>query len=122
MKNLILSICLLIAVILCIIINGLYTQNSLNELIDETSKLPTTPHEDTVDLLNDIEKIWESKKEIYSVTVKFDFIYNISKEISSAKAGCMTDDPGTYLAARNCLINGLEYIKDIQVFRWDNII
>ena len=40
----------------------------------------------------------------------------------AAKAGVGAEDPGTYLAAKRSMINILEYIRDVQRLRLDNII
>ena len=44
------------------------------------------------------------------------------KETSSAKAGVIAEDPGTYLAAKKGMLCILEYIRDVQCLRLDNII
>ncbi len=122
MKTIILPICLLILVIAFMISNGVFVSNTLNEIIIETDSLPDTPEDNTLDKIKNIEQKWNKHKEYYSAVSKYDTIYNISKEFESAKAGVTTDDPGTYLAAKESLVTAFEYLKDMQSFRLDNII
>ena len=122
MKTIILPILLLISVLVFVITVGFSTNKSLSDLIKQTNALPDTPEENTLDEINKIEKHWNKHKEIYSAIIKFDFVYNFSREISAAKAGCKADDPGTYLAAKKSMVNILEYIRDVQRLRFDNII
>ncbi len=122
MKSIILPIILLISVLAFVITVGFSTNSSLSDLIKQTNALPDNPDEHTLDEINKIEKEWNKHKEIYSAIIKFDFVYNFSKEISAAKAGCTADDPGTYLAAKKSMVNILEYIRDVQRLRLDNII
>ncbi len=122
MKNIILPICLLVLVIAFMITNGIFVSNSLDKLIDETLTLPDIPDDTTLDKIKSIEEEWNKSKEYYSAVSKFDTMYNISKEFVSAKAGVITDDPGTYLAAKESLVTAFEYLNDMQSFRLDNII
>ncbi|MBR6682204.1 MAG: DUF4363 family protein [Clostridia bacterium] len=122
MKTIILPICLLVLVIAFMAINGAFVSNSLKAVIKETESLPDTPDDSTLAGLNEIEQKWNKYKEYYSAVSKYDTIYNISKDFESAKAGCIADDPGTYLSARKSLVIAFEYIKDLHSFRWDNII
>lgn len=122
MKTIIIPVILLIAAIIFVIWSGITVDNSLKGLIEQTKSLPDTPDEDTLKAIEKIEKHWNKHKELYSAVIKFDFVYNFSKEISAAKAGVSADDAGTYLAAKKSILNILEYIKDIQALRLDNII
>ncbi len=122
MKNIILPIILLTLVIAFMITNGIIVSNSLSKIIDETKNLPEIPDGNTLEQLQKIEQKWNKSKEYYSAVSKFDTMYNISKEFGSAKAGCITDDPGTYLSAKESLVTAFEYLKDMQSFRFDNII
>ncbi|MBR5323032.1 MAG: DUF4363 family protein [Clostridia bacterium] len=122
MKTIIIPIILLIAAMVFIIWSGIAVDNSLKGLIEQTKDLPDTPNENTLKLIEDIEKHWNKHKELYSAVIKFDFIYNFSKEISAAKAGVNAEDTGTYLAAKKSLLNILEYIRDVQKLRIDNLI
>lgn len=122
MRTIIIPVILLISAVLFVCWSGYSVQNSLNELIDQTTRLPEEPAEGTVEEIKAIEEHWNRHKEIYSAVIKFDFVYNFSKELSAAKAGAAADDPGTYLAAKKSMLNILEYIEDVQRLRWDNII
>ena len=122
MKTIIIPVILLIAAIIFVIWSGITVDNSLKGLIEQTKKLPDEPDKHTLKSIEEIEKHWNKHKELYSAVIKFDFVYNFSKEISAAKAGVSADDPGTYLAAKKSILNILEYIKDVQELRLDNII
>lgn len=122
MRSIVLPVVLLAAVIVFVILTGMSASNSLEGLIEQTKNLPDTPNDNTEKEIEEIEKHWNNHKEIYSAIIKFDFVYNFSKELSAAKAGCSADDPGTYLAAKKSMINILEYIKDVQKLKLDNII
>ena len=122
MKSIAIPVILLLIVIALVVITSVYSVHELNLLIEKTNALPEEPNEDTVDKLKKIEKLWNDKKELYSATIKYDFIYNFSKEINNAKAGCVSDDPGTYLSAKKSIIVLLEYLRDVQSFRVDNFI
>lgn len=122
MKTIIIPVVLLIATIIFVIWSGVTVDKSLIGLIDQAKKLPDIPDENTLSSINEIEKHWDKHKELYSAVIKFDFVYNFSKELSAAKAGIDAEDVGTYLAAKKSMINILEYIKDIQELRIDNII
>ena len=122
MKNIILPICLLVFVIAFMVINGVFVSNTLDEIIIETDSLPDIPEDNTLDEIKNIEQKWNKHKEYYSAVSKYDTIYNISKEFEAAKAGVITDDPGTYLSAKESLVIAFEYMKDMHSFRWDNII
>ncbi len=122
MKTIIIPVILLIASIVFVIWSGVTVDNSLKGLIEQTNKLPDEPDKDTLKSIEKIEKHWNKHKELYSAVIKFDFVYNFSREISAAKAGVDADDAGTYLAAKKSMLNILEYIKDVQELRLDNII
>lgn len=122
MKNMIIPIILLIAVGVFVVFNGLNAEKELTALIEQTQKLPEEPEDDTLEEVKSIEKLWNKNKEHFSAITKYDFIYNFSKETSSAKAGIISEDPGTYLAAKKGMLCILEYIRDIQRLRLDNII
>lgn len=122
MKNIILPICLLIFVTAFMVINGVFVSNSLDTVIKETESLPDVPDYDTLAKLESIEQNWNKYKEYYSAVSKYDTIYNISKDFESAKAGCIADDPGTYLSARKSLVIAFNYLSETHSFRWDNII
>ncbi len=122
MKTIILPVCLLVLVMVFMVINGLFVSSRLETVITEAESLPDTPDDNTLDRLNQVEQKWNKYKEYYSAVSKYDTIYNISKDFESAKAGCIADDPGTYLSARKSLVIAFEYIKDMHSFRWDNII
>ena len=122
MKNIILPIVLLVIVIGFTVLNGVLVSNSLNKLIYEAHTLPDIPDDNTLDKIKSIEEKWNKSKEYYSAVSKFDTMHNISKEFGAVKAGCITDDPGTYFAAKESLITAFEYLKDMQSFRLDNII
>lgn len=122
MKGIIISGLLLTAALLFVVWSGTVTEESLTDLLKKIEDLPNEPTEDTVELLNEIESEWNEKKELYSAISRFDFVYNFLREINAAKAGAEANDPGTYLAAKKGLINVLEYIRDIQRVRLDNII
>ena len=122
MKTIIIPVILLIAAIIFVIWSGITVDNSLKGLIEQTKKLPDEPDKHTLKSIEEIEKHWNKHKELYSAVIKFDFVYNFSKEISAAKAGVAADDPGTYLSAKKSILNILEYIKDVQELRLDNII
>lgn len=122
MKTIIIPVILLIAAIVFVVWSGITVDNSLKGLIEQTKDLPDKPDKNTLKSIENIEKHWGKHKELYSAVIKFDFVYNFSKELSAAKAGVEADDVGTYLAAKESMINILEYIKDIQELRLDNII
>lgn len=122
MKTIIIPIILLIAAIIFVIWSGISVENSLKGLIEQIKELPDTPDKSTVFSIDEIENHWNKHKEMYSAVIKFDFVYNFSRELSAAKAGVDADDAGTYLAAKKSMLNILEYIKDVQDFRLDNII
>ena len=122
MKNIILPVILLTFVIVFMTVNGVWVANSLDKLIGEARTLPDIPDNSTLDQIKSIEEKWNKNKEYYSAVSKFDTMHNISKEFGAVKAGCITDDPGTYFAAKESLITAFEYLKDMHSFRWDNII
>ena len=122
MKTIIIPIILFIAAIVFVVWSGITVENSLKGLIKEVRNLPTIPDKNTLFSIDELEKHWNKHKELYSAVIKFDFVYNFSKEISAAKAGIDADDVGTYLAAKKSMLNILEYIKDVQELRLDNII
>ena len=122
MKPFIIALVLLIAVAIFVIYSGFSTSSNLDGIISQLKALPEDPDTNTLSDLNIIEKKWEKHKEFYSILTKFDFIYNFSKEMSAAKSGIITNDDATYLSAKNSMVILLEYIRDIQNFRWDNII
>lgn len=122
MKAVIVPVALLISVLLFVVLTGVSVNRSLNGLIEQTKALPDNPQNNTEQELRLIEDHWNKHKELYSAIIKFDFVYNFSKEINAAMAGCAADDPGTYLAAKRSMINILEYIKDVQKLKLDNII
>ena len=122
MKTVIIPVVLLVSVLLFVVFTGVSVNRSLNGLIEQTKALPDSPQEDTEQELRRIEEHWNKHKELYSAIIKFDFVYNFSKEINAAIAGCAAEDPGTYLSAKRSMINILEYIKDVQKLKLDNII
>lgn len=122
MKGVIISTALLIAALVFVIWSGAVADSSLAVLIEKTEALPDEPTGEVPDMLDKIEGQWEKHKELYSAIIKFDFVYNFSKEINAARAGAEADDPGTYLAAKKAIINVLEYLRDVQRLRLDNII
>jgi hypothetical protein len=122
MKTIIIPVILLIAAIVFVVWSGITVDNSLKGLIEQTKNLPDNPDKNTLKSIENIEKHWNKHKELYSAVIKFDFVYNFSKELSAAKAGVDADDTGTYLAAKKSMLNILEYIKDVQELRLDNII
>lgn len=122
MKNILLPVLLLIFTLIFIIWAENSVDSSIKGLIDQTKALPDTPNETTLQEIEKIEDHWNKHKELYSTVIKFDFVYNFSKELSAAKAGADADDPGTYLSAKKSMLNILEYIRDVQKLRLDNII
>ncbi len=122
MKPIILPIILLSVAMIFVVVSGMVVESSLVELIEQTKNLPDTVDGEVYQQIEAIEKHWNKHKELYSMVIKFDFVYNFSKEISVAKAGAAADDGGTYLSAKKSLINILEYIKDVQGLRLDNIV
>ncbi len=122
MKTIIIPVILLIAAIVFVIWSGVSVDNSLKGLIEQTKDLPDEPDKNTIKAIEKIEKHWNKHKELYSAVIKFDFVYNFSREISAAKAGVDAEDAGTYLSAKKSMLNILEYIKDVQELRLDNII
>jgi hypothetical protein len=118
----IIPIILLVAVAVFVVFNGLNTEKEIKTLIEQTKELPEEPKKDTLEKIKSIEEIWNKNKEHFSAITKYDFIYNFSKETSSAKAGVIAEDPGTYLAAKKGMLCILEYIRDVQCLRLDNII
>ncbi len=122
MKPLIIPAVLLIAALLFVIINGFNTEKELTTIIKMSEDLPDEPTDKTLDQIKQIEKKWNKNKEHFSAIIKYDFVFNFSKEISSAKAGIIADDDGTYLAAKKGILNILYYIRDIQRLRFDNVI
>ena len=122
MRGVIISTALLIAALIFIIWAGVVADDSLTSLIEKTEALPDEPTEGVADMLDIIEEEWNKHKEIYSAIIKFDFVYNFSKELNAARAGVEAEDSGTYLAAKNSIINILEYLRDVQRIRLDNII
>lgn len=122
MKPIILSVILFIGALIFVGVSGYAVENTLTELIEETKSLPDEINGEAYDRLEKIERHWNKHKELYSAVIKFDFVYSFSKEVSMAKAGVAADDEGTYLAAKKSLINILEYIRDVQRLRADNII
>ena len=122
MKSVIIPILILVILITFTVTNGIYVDKKLTSLIDQANALDDIPTENTLDDIKKLEKKWNEQKETYSAIIKFDFVYNFSKEISAAKAGCIANDPGTYLAAKKSIVNILEYLRDIQKLRLDNLI
>ena len=122
MKTIALPTALLCIVILAVIITSVYSVKQLDKLIFLTESLPDEIDEETVDDIKKIEKEWNEKKEIYSAIIKYDYVYNFSRELNTAKAGCVSDDPGTYLSAKKSMVVLLKYIRDIQSFRIDNFL
>lgn len=121
-RPLIISVVLLLIIVGFVIVNSIYTSKSINEMIKQVKSLPDIPDNYTYEQIEKTEKMWTERKELYSAIIKFDFVYNFTKEISAAKAGCKAEDPGTYLSAKKSMINILNYIKDVQTLRLDNII
>ena len=122
MKPIILPIIILSLAAMFVVISGAVVESSLNELTDQAKSLPDSVDGEAYKQIELIEDHWNKHKELYSAVIKFDFVYNFSKEISMAKAGISADDAGTYLAAKKSLINILEYIRDVQRLRLDNIV
>lgn len=122
MKTIALPTALLCIVVFAVIITSVYSVKQLDKLIYLTESLPEDPDEKTVDDIKKIEKAWNEKKEIYSAIIKYDYVYNFSRELNTAKAGCVSDDPGTYLSAKKSMLILLKYIRDIQSFRIDNFL
>ena len=121
-RPLIISVILLLIIGGFVIVNSINTSDSIDEMVEQVNSLPDIPDDNTYMQIEKTEKMWTERKELYSAIIKFDFVYNFSKEISAAKAGCKAEDPGTYLAAKKSMINILNYIKDVQALRLDNII
>ena len=122
MKPIILPVLLLLLVISFTIFNGTYTANTFDNIIRKIEELPDIPDANTKNLLEKIENDWNAKKELYSSIIKYDFILNFTKELSTAKAGCTSSDDGTYLSSKKSMKNLLEYMRDMQKFRLDNIV
>ena len=122
MKSMMMPAVFLLIVILFVIVNGVMIDKYITALIEQVEELPDTPNDSTLEQIEKIEDKWKEKEEWVSIVVKFDSVYNFAREWSSAKAGVISDDPGTYLAAKKGMINILKYIRDIQQFRIDNII
>ena len=122
MKAIVIPILLMTLVVSLAVFSGNYTETSVARLIEKAQSLPESPDENTMSKLDILEKEWNKHKEKYSAITRFDFVYNFSKELSAAKAGCLADDPGTYLAAKKSMLNILNYLRDIQKLRIDNIV
>lgn len=122
MKAVTIPALLLAAAIIFVIVSGAISENALDGLIKMTEELPDEPDPSTYSRLDGLEKEWNKYKELFSAVIKFDFVYNFSKELSAARAGVKADDHGTYLAAKKAMLNVLNYIKDVQKLRLDNLI
>ena len=122
MKQMILSSIILTAAIAFMIWASVFSCSKLDGIIEDIQELPDIPNEKTVDMLDDIEKTWNKHRELYSAITKYDFIYNFTKELHSAKSGIIADDPGTYLSSKKAMLNVLYYIRDLQKLRIDNIL
>lgn len=122
MKPIVIPIVLLVLVMVFVVFNGLNVSKDLKTLLDRSNNLPNEPKKDTLEQLEIIEDIWNRHKEHISFVVKYDFIFNVEKEISTAKSGVISDDAATFLSAKKGMINLFEYIREVQRFRLDNII
>ena len=122
MKSIILPAILLICTLFSIVWAHKTVNNTIDDLIDQTEALPNHPTDDALQAIEGLEEHWNKHSELYSTVIKFDFVYNFTKELAAAKAGAASSDQATYLAAKNSMINILEYIKDVQQLRIDNVL
>jgi len=121
LKNFYIALILLGLTLTFVISVSLISQNALDSLIDQVDSLPESVTQNTLTELDLIEKKWSSKKELYSVLIKYDLVYNFSRELGSARAGIQADDVGTYLSARSSMLVILRYVRDVQKLRLDNL-
>ena len=121
MKSIYLPLIILAFVLIFSVVSGEICQKTLKEIIGDVENLPDIPNEDTKGKIEKLIGKWEKNVEFYSIVSKYDYIANAAKEMQTLLAGCSSDDKGTYLAAKKTLIDSLEYIKDIQTVRLDNI-
>lgn len=122
MKNVVIASLLLLAVIIFTVLSSLHSTRSLDNLIEMASALSDKPSDATEEDIKQLENEWEKNWELYSIIVNFNYVNNVSREISNVRSGYTADDAGTYLAAKNALLNALDYIRHTQIIALDNII
>ncbi len=114
MKIFIISIVLLILMLLIIITNFFYVLNTTEKFYDMVSSMSFDKACADSSLATELQKEWQSKKDMLSFSVNYSLIFTIDDLIASMRALAISEERGNYESVRASLLNAISDMKRLE--------
>ena len=122
MRGLIISICLLLAVGLCMTANRCYMANIQSELDKFTSSLSDVPCKENEKLIQEAQEYWDSVKTILSLSVNFKLLDDFSNTLDSLLAANNVGSIEKFAVYKKLCENSIDAIFRLEKFTLENIL
>ena len=122
MKGFILTLILFTLLIASIIINCFFVNNvhkDMHELVDKVSPYPSEENEA---LIKQIEKLWDERKKLLSISVSFSEIDKVTNSIDALSASNQSKDATQIAINIKLLQNAIDTLKRLEMFSVENIL
>ena len=122
MKGFILTLILFTLLIASIIINCFFVNNvhkDMHELVDKVSPYPSEKNEA---LIKQIEKLWDERKKLLSISVSFSEIDKVTNSIDALSASNQSKDATQIAINIKLLQNAIDTLKRLEMFSVENIL
>ena len=113
---------LLIAIIISNIIFINSTEITLLKKVEQIELTDNENRKTTLDEISDMQKYWQSRKELVAVSVPYSQILRISELIQSLSSYYKSDELGEYENTKELLKLAINQIGKQEQFLWSNIL
>lgn len=112
---------LFLILIVCGVANYIYIGSIYDHMTAIIDKISDVPSEENVQMIEELQKYWESKNTLASVSISYIIIDEVSNMIDSLSAYNQTQNVSEFANAKKLLRNSVDDIKRLEQFSVKNI-
>ena len=122
MKGFVLTLIIFALLISGIVINCIFVNKVHKDMHELVDKVSPSPSEGNEVLIKQIEKLWDERKKLLSISVSFSEIDDITNRIDALFASNQSKDAVQIAINIELLQNAIDTLKRLEMFSIENIL
>ncbi|MBR2381640.1 MAG: DUF4363 family protein [Clostridia bacterium] len=122
MRGFIITSCLFIALLICVFLNYNYINTVHSTMHEMVAQLSSEPSEYNDSLIKELQKYWDKKSTIISISVSFREIDDLTNTIDSLAAANQQNDCTQFAIQKELVENAINAVIRLEQFSIKNIL